>query len=258
MLEIGKTEQRIWNLIRENGTICAALIDPEDFTPREAARRAKLAEDAGAKLILVGGSTLTDQSLLDDTIVVLKEHVTSPVVLFPGNITGVSRHADAILFSCLLNSLNPYFIVGAQALGALQVYKSKLESIPMGYIVFGQESATSFIGQVNPLPSTKPGLAIMYSLAARYFGMRALYLEAGSGAPKPVPAHIISAVRKYYDGLLVVGGGITNGERARVAARAGADIVVIGNLLAKRDFHVKVKGVVEAISKGFKARAKRY
>jgi phosphoglycerol geranylgeranyltransferase len=189
--------------------ICAALIDPEDFSPTQAAETAITTIKCGASLVLVGGSTLSDQGRLDTVVLAIKKAVTSPVVLFPGNVTGVSRHADAILFSSLLNSTNPYFIVGAQALGAMKVYKTGIESIPMAYLVFGNGSATSFIGQVNSLPPSKPNLAVIYALAARYLGMRTIYLEAGSGANEPIPAETIKAVRKFYDGMMIVGGGVT-------------------------------------------------
>jgi len=174
-----------------------------------------------------------------------KSHI--PIVLFPGNITGVSRFADAILFSSLLNSTNPYFIIGAQALGSIEVYKSKIESIPMGYLVFGSSSATSFIGQVNSLPYSKPNLAAIYALAAKYLGMRTLYLEAGSGSGEPIPSETIRAVRGIYDGLLIVGGGITTPEAARKAARAGADILVIGNLLQSPGFEKALRKITASI-----------
>jgi phosphoglycerol geranylgeranyltransferase len=241
----------------KKGTICAALIDPEDFTPKEAADTAAKAAKAGAALILVGGSTLANQGRLDAVVKAVKGHTKSqsghatshgiPVVLFPGNITGVSRHADAILFSSLLNSTNPYFIVGAQALGAIEVHKSKIESIPMGYLVFGNTSAAAFIGQANALPASKPNLAVIYSLAAQYLGMRTLYLEAGSGSGEPVPPTTIRAVRKAYDGILIVGGGITSAEEAASASRAGADILVIGNLLQSPGFEVTLKKITSAV-----------
>ena len=173
-----------------------------------------------------------------------------PVVLFPGNITGVSRHADAILFSSLLNSTNPYFIIGAQALGAIEVYKSKIESIPMGYLVFGSGSAASFIGQANSLPAAKPNLAVIYALAAKYLGMRTLYLEAGSGAGEPIAQETIRAVRKVYEGVLIVGGGITTPAAAAKAAQGGADIIVVGNLLQSPGF----EGTLEQITKASKRR----
>ncbi len=248
MNTLGPVEKHLIVRAKRN-PICAALIDPEDFPPAQAAETAEKAINCGAGLILVGGSTLSDQGRLDAAVQAIKRRVTCDVVLFPGNVTGVSRHADAILFSSLLNSTNPYFIVGAQALGAMEVYKTGIESIPMAYLVFGNASATSFIGQVNSLPLSKPNLAVIYALAARYLGMRTLYLEAGSGTNEPIPAETIRAVRKFYDGIIIVGGGITSGEAAGRAAKAGADILVVGNLLQTPRYEKTLKQIVTAIKR---------
>ncbi len=169
------------------------------------------------------------------------------MILFPGNVTGISKHANAILFSSLLNSTNPYFIVGAQAIGAAQIRKFKLETIPMGYLVFGTESATGFVGQVRSIPFSKPSIAVMYALAAQYMGMRALYLEAGSGSSQSIPPDVIKPVRKYFDGLLIVGGGITEPAAASSISRAGADVLVIGSLLETANFESKLKAIVKAV-----------
>lgn len=256
MIAIGPVEKHLIKRTKK-GPICAALIDPEDFSPKQAADTAAKAIGAGVSLILVGGSTLANQTRLDSVVKAVKGHTRSrpshtksqevPVVLFPGNITGVSRYADAILFSSLLNSTNPYFIIGAQALGSIEVYKSKIESIPMAYLVSSNNSATSFIGQVNSLPASKPNLAVIYALAAKYLGMRTLYLEAGSGAGEPIPQETIRAVRKVYDGILIVGGGITTAEAAKRAARGGADILVVGNLLQTISFGEPLRQIVAAI-----------
>ena len=252
LIALGPVEKLLIQRTKK-GPICAALIDPEDFTPKQAREAADKVIDAGASVILVGGSTLANQRRLDLVVKAIKGHIPShrnhtgsqvPVVLFPGNITGVSRFADAILFSSLLNSTNPYFIIGAQALGSVEVYESKIESIPMAYLVFGNSSATSFIGQVNSLPTSKPNLAVIYALAAKYLGMRTLYLEAGSGAGEPVPPETIRAVKQVYDGLLIVGGGITTAETARRAAKAGADILVIGNLLQSTGFEKTLQQII--------------
>ncbi len=255
MIDIGPVEKQLLHETKK-GPIVAALIDPEDFSPEQAAKTASKAMGVGVSLVLVGGSTLANQGRLDAVVKAVKNHMGSrsdhnkshqvPVVLFPGNITGVSRYADAILFSSLLNSTNPYFIVGAQALGAIEVHKAGIESIPMAYLVFGNSSATSFIGQVNSLPASKPNLAVIYALAAKYLGMRTLYLEAGSGAGEPIPQETIRAVRKAYDGILIVGGGITTAEAAGKAAKAGADILVVGNLLQSSGFEEPLKLIVKA------------
>lgn len=242
----GPTEARLSSRKKES-TGLAALIDPDNFDKKQAALVAKTTEKMGFTCIFVGGSTLGDQSHLDDVVLAVKQHVTCPVILFPGNITGISRHADAILFSSLLNSTNTYFIIGAQAIGAIQVKRHNLEAIPMGYLVFGDESTTSFIGQVRPIPYGKPGIAVMYALAAQYLGMRALYLEAGSGSNYPMPEELVKAVRKHFNGLLIVGGGITTPKVATTLADAGADLLVIGNLLETKDYESKLLPITTAL-----------
>lgn len=249
----GRVEALIKRKTARGRTIIAALIDPEDFAVKQAAEAARTAVKAGASLILVGGSTIANQTKLDAVVKAVKQVMQrdkSPVVLFPGPGAPVSQFADAILFSSLLNSSNPYFIIGAQALGAMEVLKSDLESIPMGYLIFGNSSSASFIGQVNSLPPTKPSLAVIYALAAKYLGKRALYLEAGSGAADSIPPQTVKAVRKFFDGILIVGGGITSPSRAGMIAAAGADIIVVGSLLQNPGFEKTLREITKAIRKG--------
>jgi len=243
---VGPVETRLASR-RKGFTGLAALIDPDNFDKKRAAQVARTAQKLGFGCIFVGGSTLGDQTHLDDVVLAVKHNVTCPVILFPGNITGISRHADAILFSSLLNSTNTYFIIGAQAIGAIQVNRHHLEAIPMGYLVFGDESTTSFIGQVRSIPYSKPAVAVMYALAAQYLGMRALYLEAGSGSNHPMPAEIVKTVRRHFRGLLIVGGGITTPQTARRLADAGADMLVIGNLLEAKDFESKLLPITKVL-----------
>jgi len=246
MSRLGAIEKRLTS--RKRGHVgLAALIDPDNFDKKRAVSVAQIADKLGFDCVFVGGSTLGDQTHLDEIVLAVKHHVTCPVILFPGNVTGISRHADAILFSSLLNSTNTYFIIGAQAIGAIQVSRHHLEAIPMGYLVFGDDSTTSFIGQVRPIPYAKPTIAVMYALAAQYLGMRALYLEAGSGSNRPLPPELVRAVRNNFNGLLIVGGGVTTPETATALARAGADLLVIGNLLETRDFKRKLLPITQAL-----------
>ncbi len=242
-------ELKLKELVEKFDTICVALIDSENISPYDAALLAAKVEKSGAKAILVGGSTAIDQIELDQVVKAIKKNVTSPVILFPSNVTGVSPSADAIFFSCLMNSDNPYFITEAQALGALAIRKYGLEAIPMAYLIVGDGGAAGFIGRSRGIPYDKPGLACMYALAAQYFGMRFVYLEAGSGAGVRVLPDMISAVRKVYEGTLIVGGGIRSAEDAKEIANAGADIIVIGTLLEERDFQQKVSDISKAISR---------
>lgn len=242
----GQVEQLLKKEIESYGTICLPLIDSENS--KDAASVAMKVQEAGASGILVGGSSATDQFELTNVVTEIKKNVTIPVILFPGNVTGVSPYADAILFSSLLNSEDPYFITGAQALGALAVRKHRIEPLPTAYIIVGEGTAAWFVGRARAIPFSKPNLAVMYSLAAQYMGMRFVYLEAGSGATQNVPPEMVAAVRKHYQGTLIVGGGIKNPETASEVAKAGADVIVVGTMIEKDgQWQQKLSAMIKAM-----------
>lgn len=58
-------------------------------------------------------------------------------------------------------------------------------------------------------------------------------MDAGSGAKNPVPESMITAVSRNLNIPLIVGGGMRTPEQAAANARAGADIIVVGNALEK-------------------------
>jgi putative glycerol-1-phosphate prenyltransferase len=65
-------------------------------------------------------------------------------------------------------------------------------------------------------------------------GNRLIYLEAGSGAYPPVPSAMISAVKEAIEVPLIVGGGLRTDEDIQTALKAGADAVVVGNILEEK------------------------
>jgi phosphoglycerol geranylgeranyltransferase len=78
--------------------------------------------------------------------------------------------------------------------------------------------------------------------------MRFVYLEAGSGAQKNISPKMVSSVRKYFDGLLIVGGGIKDSSVAKELVDAGADILVIGTLIEQDpDWEKKFYNIISAI-----------
>jgi phosphoglycerol geranylgeranyltransferase len=242
----GKVESYLEQEIEKYGTVCFPLIDSENAT--NAASIAQKVEQAGASAVLVGGSSAIDQMELAKVVSDIKESISIPVILFPGNVTGVSPKADAILFSSLLNSEDPYFITGAQALGAITVKKYGIEPLPTAYVIVGEGTAAWFVGRARSIPFHKPNLAVMYSLAAQYMGMRFVYLEAGSGATQNVSPEMVAAVRKHYEGKLIVGGGIRTPETAAQIAKAGADIIVVGTMIEKDgDWQQKLSLMIKAM-----------
>jgi phosphoglycerol geranylgeranyltransferase len=150
----------------------------------------------------------------------------------------------------LLNSVDPYFLIGAQILGAPLVKKYNLEPIPLGYIIVGDGGSAGVVGRAIPVPYSKPELAVAHALAGQYLGMRFIYLEGGSGAKIPVPAEMIRAVKHCVGVPLIVGGGIRSREEALAAASAGANIIVTGNVVEDSMVRRKVSEIIEGIRRG--------
>ncbi|MDO5825635.1 MAG: geranylgeranylglyceryl/heptaprenylglyceryl phosphate synthase [Methanosphaera sp. rholeuAM130] len=231
----------------KNHKIHMTLIDPDEQSPEEAVQMAVDAQKAQSDAIMLGGS-ITDQEVLNLTAKALKENVDIPIILFPGNVTGVSKYADAVLFMSLLNSTNPYWITGAQALAAPSIKKMNLETIPMGYLIVEPGGTVGWVGDAKPVPRNKSDLAVAYALAAEFFGMRVIYLEAGSGADSHIPLDFILKVKKLTNLMVIVGGGIRTAEDARRVRDAGADIIITGTVVEEtEDTYKKIKELTDAI-----------
>jgi len=249
---LGRVEEYLLERIKAEGSIHITLIDPEKVTTAQASRIVENSKASGTSAIMIGGSTFVSQVHLDDVVKAIKRTVKIPTILFPNNITGISRHADAIWFMSLLNSVDPYFLIGAQILGAPLVKKYSLEPISMGYVIVGEGGTAGIVGKAIPVPYNKPELAAAHALAGQYLGMHFLYLEGGSGAKDPVPPEMIRTVRHYIDIPLIVGGGIKTREQALAAASAGADIIVTGNVIENGDAKRRVSEIIDGI-KGIKS-----
>jgi len=244
---VGAVEKFLKGRIRDDGAIHITLIDPEKVDAKSASRIAHVAESCQTTAIMVGGSTFISTTHLDDVTKAIKKAVQIPVILFPNNITGISRYADAMWFISLLNSADPYFIFGAHVLAAPFIRKFRLETIPMGYVIIGEGGTAGVIGKVCPIPFNKPELAVAHALAAQYLGMRFVYLEAGSGAQQPVPSDMVKMVKDLTKVTLVVGGGIRNGKQAREMVNAGAQIIVTGNVTEEPKVKEKLTELVKHI-----------
>ncbi|MEM0286023.1 MAG: geranylgeranylglyceryl/heptaprenylglyceryl phosphate synthase [Candidatus Methanomethylicaceae archaeon] len=246
-----KIENYLVSKIKEKGCIHLALLDPDKVKIENAKEISKTIKEVGSSAIMVGGSTCIRNFSLDDLIKELKSGSDLPIILFPGSVASISKYADAIWFLSVLNSINPYYITGAQALSAPIIKACNLEAIPLGYIIISPGGSAGFMSQANTIPPDKPEIAAMYALAAQYMGMRFVYLERGSGSNEPVPIKMIEKVRSFLDeSHLIVGGGIKNKYQAREIAKAGAEIIVTGTLLECEDYKNCMKEILEGIEEG--------
>ena len=235
---------------RRKGPLHMTLLDPDKQTPTDAASLSSEAASAGTDAIMVGGSTGVTQDKVDATVLAIKEAAKLPVILFPARAANLSPHADALYFMSLLNSRDPRLIVGEQRLAAPIVRAWGLEAIPMAYLVVEPGMRAGEVGDADLISRKNPTVAVQYALAAQMLGMKLVYLEAGSGAPEPVPDRVIRAVRDAIDIPVVVGGGIRTPEAAHLVTRAGADIVVTGTIVEVAREGQALRRIIEAVKAG--------
>lgn len=208
----------------------AVLVDP-DFGEDETAL-AQLVQNAcmaRADLFFVGGSLLTGVGF-QRCVERVKALSDRPVVLFPGSPLQLSGQADAVLFLSLISGRNAELLIGHHVTAAPTVRALGLEAIPTGYLLVdgGAPTTASYVSQTAPLPHDKPGIAAATAMAGEMLGLRAMYLDSGSGAQRAVSPSMVSAVRQATQGPLIVGGGIRDADTARAICAAGADVVVVG------------------------------
>lgn len=226
--------QKLMDELKKKRGLFFLLLDPDKKLPAELASQAKAAEEAGADAVLVGSSMLVN-SQFDEAAAGIKGKISIPLILFPGNSNQIAPKADAVLFLSLLSGRNPDFLIGEQVKGAPLVKKYGLEPIPTGYLLIesGKTTSVEYISDTRPIPRDKPDIACSHALAAEYFGMKLVYLEAGSGSSTSVPDELISAVTSFISLPVIAGGGIKTPAEAAQKIRVGAKIVVVGNHFEK-------------------------
>lgn len=229
------------------GRVHMTLLDPDKLPAKETASLAADAERVGSDALMVGGSTGVTPQKVDATVRAIKQESKLPVILFPSSGEGLCRHADAMYFMSLLNSTDIRMIVGEQKRAARVVKEWGLETISMAYILVEPGMRAGEIGKAKLIKRNDSDTAIQYALAAQFLGMDLVYLEAGSGAPRPVPPDMISAVKKEISIPLVVGGGLRTPRAAKAAAEAGADIVVTGTIVEESGDPRLLREIVRAV-----------
>lgn len=214
----------------KNGVkLLAILLDPDKTTVEEIPAISKRIEKLNANFIFVGGSFI-ENGITDIFVKTLKNHTKTPIVLFPGDYTQVTNHADALLFLSLLSGRNPEYLIEQQIKSVPFLKNSTLEIIPTGYILIdgGTNSSVLKVSKTTAISQKNIQLVVDTAVAGMYKGKQLIYLEAGSGAKNVVNKKLISEVKKSISIPLIVGGGIKTKEQLNTAYNNGADIVVIG------------------------------
>jgi phosphoglycerol geranylgeranyltransferase len=231
-------KQDLYNKFREDkkqGKKCfTVLIDPDKVNAQSLEQLVALSVNAKVDYFFVGGSLVISNNL-DECIIQIKESCNIPVALFPGSPSQVSKYADALLYLSLISGRNAELLIGQHVVSAPFVKKSGLEIIPTGYMVIdgGAPTTVSYISNATPIPADKNDIAMCTAMAGEMLGKKLIYMDAGSGAKRPITEAMIERVATHIDSPLIIGGGIIDPEKAYRNCKAGADIIVVGNAIEK-------------------------
>ena len=216
----------------------ALLIDPEKCSDEWLCQilstlntKLSIPNSQFSTLIFVGGSQLKES--IYNTVEKIKKLTSVPVVMFPGDASQFAENVDALLFLSLASGRNAKYLIEQHIYAAPLIKHTGVETIPTGYILVdgGKDTAVARVSHTTPYSAENIELIANTALACQLLGQKMVYLEAGSGANRPVPQNVIKATREAINIPLIVGGGIKTPEMMQCTFDAGADLVVVGNHL---------------------------
>ena len=224
-----KIYEEILRAKAESRKLLAILLDPDKVDMDNLSVLVEKIKTSPATHVFIGGSIVKNKKI-NEQVHFLKEKLTIPIVLFPGNPSQISTFADGILFLSLLSGRNPDYLIEHHVNAVSVLKNSILEIISTGYILIesGSETAVERISKTKPLDRDNVEYVCQTAKAGEYLGNKLIYLEAGSGAKRAVPLEMIEAVSQEISIPLIVGGGIRSQKAIQDAFDAGADLVVIG------------------------------
>ncbi len=211
----------------------AVLIDPEKVyhSLSSVEKWCSQIQDSQVDLVLVGGSTVTKEQI-QVVCELLKQHLTIPLVLFPGSSQQITSIVDGVLLLNLISGDNSAYLIGHHVKAAPFLIKNKIPTLSTSYLLIdgGVQTSVERISKTTPLnpKDTEQIEHILY--AGKLIGHQICYLEAGSGAKTPINKEIVEIAQSIFP-FVIAGGGIRTIEKIRELHTAGANLVVIGNHL---------------------------
>jgi putative glycerol-1-phosphate prenyltransferase/phosphoglycerol geranylgeranyltransferase len=247
-IKLGPIESQLLETIHLRKALFIVLLDPGAESSEDIIASGVSAARAGADCLLIGGSYINNPDF-ENVSRSLKQEASIPLILFPGAASQVTLGPDAILFTSLISGRNANYLIEEQVQGAPLVKSYQIEPIPTAYMLIesGKATAVEEVSQTKPIPANEPHTTVDHALAAEMMGQRWIYLEAGSGAERPVPVEMITETRKSSKLNLIVGGGIRTPESAAERVAAGAHGIVVGNLFEKKKDPTLFQAFSEAI-----------
>jgi putative glycerol-1-phosphate prenyltransferase len=226
-------------VVQQKSASVALLVDPSSQVEEGMSCLAKGVEQGWVDAVFYGGSlrTHTEEEAHWNS---LRKRIQGPIFAFPSNALQVHPASDGLLHLSLVSGRNPDYLIGRHVEAAVYLNELGIDIIPTAYLLIdgGKVSTTSYITNTSPIPSDKVDIAYATALAGVQLGMKAIYLEAGSGADNVVPITMVKTLSSKLDVPIIVGGGIRSAEQMHALSQAGADVLVIGNAFEENPFQV--------------------
>ncbi len=226
---------KLLNIADVNGAGFIVLVDPDRTPITDLPKFCSVCEESGVDALFLGSSVLFGASL-DRYAEALKACCELPVIGFPGSITQLSAHLDAVLYLSVVSGRNPEHLIGQHVHAAPMIRSLGIEPISTAYMLVdsGRPTTAQYMSSSLPLPANKPDVAAATALAAEMMGMKLLFTDGGSGAERPVEDSLIRAIVQTCSRPLIVGGGLKTPEIVARKVEAGATFVVVGNAIENR------------------------
>ncbi len=233
---------------RNEGTLSFGLIDPDRKNDYRLDKIIDIANKSNFDALLVGGSEIEDNLFLD-RVEKIKSRTSLPLILFPGDANQISPEADAILFTTLLNSRSPRYLIEEQLAGVETIDKFNLEVIPTSYLLFETDktSAVEKVSKSVPISMNDRAKIKKYILASIYLGKKMIFLETGSNSNMTMDLDVIRFISDLSSVPIIVGGGIKDCNTARLISEAGASYIVIGSMLENASNHHELLDINQSI-----------
>jgi putative glycerol-1-phosphate prenyltransferase len=128
----------VYQIIIKNTSVgkkmLAVLLDPDVFVGERLAAMIEILRRTPPDFVFVGGST--SSASMESLICSLKNALTIPVVLFPGNALQFVPSADALLNISLVSGRNAEYLIGQHVTAAVAIKNSHSEIIPTASLLF--------------------------------------------------------------------------------------------------------------------------
>ena len=232
---MGPVLRHLTERISTAGCVLLAVIDPDKQCHQGLLTVARSLERGGADAILLGGSSGADGEPVSEAARRLKGKLSIPVICVPGNVGGLTRHADAVLYLSVMNTDSAYWGVEARVLMAALIKRHNMEVIPTSYVLLEEGETAAWVSQARVIPRRQAYLAELCALAGEYSGSRFCLLDSGSNSSCGIPLETIRRTAGSLSTPLIYAGGIRGYDQATDAIEAGASGLQVGTFFEKAD-----------------------